>query len=135
MNSRWPEPSWFSSVWGPMHDTLTTVWNLCSIAPWSGQTNKIKAIVRSRLCHGSLKPVVGVPQLNCHPVVSSCGIITYIKKTSLQHMLISRLRIYYERKNRLYMHMSFKSKCFSSLRHKVIRETYFILIRSLCFVY
>lgn len=83
MNSRWPEPSWFSSVWGPMHDTLTTVWNLCSIAPWSGQTNKIKAIVRSCLCHGSLKPVVGVPQLNCHPVVSSCGIIAYIKKTSL----------------------------------------------------
>lgn len=81
--SWWPEPRWFSSVWGPMHDTLTTVWNLCSIAPWSGQTNKIKAIVRSCLCHGSLKPVVGVPQLNCHPVVSSCGIIAYIKKTSL----------------------------------------------------
>lgn len=74
MNSRWPEPSWFSSVWGPMHDTLTTVWNLCSIAPWSGQTNKIKAIVRSCLCHGSLKPVVAW----CSAVkLSSCGFIMW----------------------------------------------------------
>lgn len=43
---------------------------------------KIKVIANCPVfVHGSFKIVVGVLQLNCHPVVSLCGIFAYIKKS------------------------------------------------------